>query len=142
MTASIPMVSRPTSHTVFSTSKFPSVPHAKSIFKFTNLYLYNHLYFEFTMPYSLYTNENNHLVQLPLAGVDPQAIEVFVEQNELVIKAKRTAQKEPFSLENFRHKPSRNDFHWMQVQTRAILKRYTKTDCSVSRSQSAPSVSM
>ena len=42
------------------------------------------------MPYSLYTNENNHLVQLPLAGVDPQAIEVFVEQNELVIKAKRT----------------------------------------------------
>ena len=42
------------------------------------------------MPYSLYTNENNHLVQLPLAGVDPQAIEVFVEQNELIIKAKRT----------------------------------------------------
>ena len=29
-------------------------------------------------------------MQLPLAGVDPQAIEVFVEQNELVIKAKRT----------------------------------------------------
>ena len=43
------------------------------------------------MPYSLYTNENNHLIQLPLAGIDPQAIEVFVEQNELVIKAKRTA---------------------------------------------------
>ena len=42
------------------------------------------------MPYSLYTNDNHHLVQLPLAGVDPKAIEVFVEQNELVIKAKRT----------------------------------------------------
>lgn len=41
------------------------------------------------MSYSLYTNEQNHLIQLPLAGVDPQAIEVFVENNELVIQAKR-----------------------------------------------------
>ena len=42
------------------------------------------------MSYSLYTNEENHLIQLPLAGVDPKAIEVFVENNELVIQAKRT----------------------------------------------------
>ena len=42
------------------------------------------------MPYSLYTNQTNHLVQIPLPGIDPQEISVFVERNELVVQAKRT----------------------------------------------------
>ena len=41
------------------------------------------------MPFSLYTNKENHLVQLSLPGVEPQSIEVFVERNQLVVHAKR-----------------------------------------------------
>jgi HSP20 family protein len=42
------------------------------------------------MPFSLYTNEENNLIHLPLPGVEPKSIEVFVERNQLVIQAKRT----------------------------------------------------
>jgi HSP20 family molecular chaperone IbpA len=41
------------------------------------------------MPFSLYTNEENHLVHLSLPGVDPQSIDVFIERSQLVIQAKR-----------------------------------------------------
>ena len=41
------------------------------------------------MPFSLYTNEENHIVHIALAGVNPKDIDVFVERNELVIQAKR-----------------------------------------------------
>jgi HSP20 family protein len=45
------------------------------------------------MPFSLYTNEENHIVQIALPGVNPEDIKVFVERNELVIQAKRDRPK-------------------------------------------------
>ena len=41
------------------------------------------------MPFSLYTSDDRFLAEIPLPGVDPEKIEVFVEQNQLVVKAIR-----------------------------------------------------
>jgi len=42
------------------------------------------------MSFRIYSSEENHLLHIPLAGVQPENIEVFVERNELVIQAKRS----------------------------------------------------
>ena len=42
------------------------------------------------MSFRIYSSDENHLLQIPLAGVEPNNIEVFIERNELVIQAKRT----------------------------------------------------
>ena len=41
------------------------------------------------MPFSLYASDDTFLAEIPLPGVDPDKIEVFVEQNQLVVKAIR-----------------------------------------------------
>jgi len=41
------------------------------------------------MPFSLYTSDDSFLAEIPLPGVDPDKIEVFVERNQLVVKAIR-----------------------------------------------------
>ena len=42
------------------------------------------------MSFRIYSSEENHLLQLPLPGVQPENIEVFIERNELVIQAERS----------------------------------------------------
>ena len=42
------------------------------------------------MSFHIYHSDENYLVQLPLAGIQPENIEVFIEHNELVVHAKRT----------------------------------------------------
>ena len=41
------------------------------------------------MPFSLYTSDDSFLAQIPLPGIDPDKIEVFVARNQLIIKASR-----------------------------------------------------
>ena len=42
------------------------------------------------MSFSIYSSDEKFLVQLPLPGINPEKIEVFVERNQLVVKAIRT----------------------------------------------------
>ena len=41
------------------------------------------------MSFSLYTSDDSFLAQIPLPGIDPEKLEVFVERNQVVIKANR-----------------------------------------------------
>ena len=41
------------------------------------------------MSFSIYSSDEKFLVQLPLPGINPEKIEVFVERNQLVVKANR-----------------------------------------------------
>ena len=40
-------------------------------------------------PFDIYTSDTDYLVQTELAGINPADIEVYVERDHLVIKAKR-----------------------------------------------------
>lgn len=40
-------------------------------------------------PFNIYTSDTDYLVQTELAGIRPEDIEVYIERDHLVIKAKR-----------------------------------------------------
>ena len=41
------------------------------------------------MSFRIYHSDDNYLVQLPLPGIQPDNLEVFIERDDLVIRAKR-----------------------------------------------------